>query len=362
VTAGAVTVTEGDDPAGQLVTIPVTLSTASGLPVMVDFATADGTAVAPGDYAPASGTLTFAPGETSKAIQVRVIGDDVEEFPAEQFLIKLTNAQGAEPTDGAVTVLDDDALPAEVTGVFVSSTAWSPAFRQHLAATGAGSEALGFLVGDGAAQLDELPWTNVNQVSVRFSRDVVAQAPAVSLRGAAGADYPVQLAYDADRFTLTLTLARPLPADRLTLRLAGTGTATGPDVVRDRLGRPIDGEWTGGADAYPSGDGSVGGDFVFSFNVLPGDVTRDGAVDAIDVAEVRSRLSARLTQGGTVGRYSVPDDVNGTGSIDVLDYAQVRARQQTRLPAPPAAAASGSTAPRRAPVRRELFGAMPILG
>jgi hypothetical protein len=364
VTAGPVTVTEGDDPAGQIVTIPVTLSAASGLPVTVDYATADATAFAPGDYAPASGTLTFAPGETSKTIQVRVAGDDVEEFPTEQFLIKLTNAQGAEPENGAVTVLDDDALPAEVTGVFVSSTAWSPAFRQHLAAAGAGSAALGFLVGDGAAQLDELPWTNLNQVSIRFSRDVVAQAQAVSLRGVAGSDYAVQLAYDAEQFILTLTLARPLPADRLTLRVAGTGTATGPDVVRDRLGRPIDGEWAGGADAYPSGDGNVGGDFVFAFNVLPGDVTRDGAVDASDVAEVRSRLSARLTQGGTAGRYAATDDVNGTGSIDVLDYAQVRARQQTRLPAPPAAAAviSGSAAPRRVPVRRDLFGVAPILG
>ena len=37
------------------------------LPATVDFATANGTATAPGDYAAGSGTLTFAPGETTQA-------------------------------------------------------------------------------------------------------------------------------------------------------------------------------------------------------------------------------------------------------------------------------------------------------
>jgi hypothetical protein len=364
VTAGAVTVTEGNDPAGQLVTIPVTLSTASGLPVTVEYATADDTAVAPGDYSPVSGTLTFAPGETAKSVQVRVIGDAVEEPVNERLLLKLSNAQGAEPEDGSVTVLDDDALPAAVTGVYVSSTSWSPVFHQHLAATGAGSELFGFLVAGGAAQFDELPWTNLNQVSIRFSRDVIALAPAITVHGVAVADYPVWVTYDDARSTAMVTFARPLSADRLTLRIAGTGSATGPDVVRDRLGRPIDGEWAGGADAYPSGDGTPGGDFVFSFNVLPGDVNRDGVVDARDVTDVRSRLFSRATPGGSPSRYAALDDVNGSGLTDVLDYAQVRARQQTKLPAPPVPAPAGMPVggvPRRAPVRRELFGVTPIL-
>ena len=45
-------------------------------PVSVDYATADGTAAAAdNDYIPASGTLLFAPGETSKVAQVVVVGD-----------------------------------------------------------------------------------------------------------------------------------------------------------------------------------------------------------------------------------------------------------------------------------------------
>ena len=44
----------------------VTLSAPSGNTVTVDYATADGSAIAPGDYVSVSGTVTFNPGETTK--------------------------------------------------------------------------------------------------------------------------------------------------------------------------------------------------------------------------------------------------------------------------------------------------------
>src|SRR3954470_3224416 len=43
----------------------VTLSAPSGRTTTVDYATADGTAAAPGDYTAKTGTVTFAPGETT---------------------------------------------------------------------------------------------------------------------------------------------------------------------------------------------------------------------------------------------------------------------------------------------------------
>ena len=46
----------------------VTLSAASTATVTVNFATADGTAVAGGDYQATSGILTFAPGQTLKSV------------------------------------------------------------------------------------------------------------------------------------------------------------------------------------------------------------------------------------------------------------------------------------------------------
>ena len=73
-----VAVTEGD--AGTTsATFTVGLSQPSGLAVSVDYATANGTAVAPADYAATSGTLNFAPGQTTKQVTVLVQGDLLDE-------------------------------------------------------------------------------------------------------------------------------------------------------------------------------------------------------------------------------------------------------------------------------------------
>ena len=97
-TIGDVTVTEGH--AGtQSATFTVTLSAASDQPVTVAYATADGTATAGSDYQAASGTLTFAPGETSKTITVLVNGDRLGE-PNETFLVNLSGPTNATIADG----------------------------------------------------------------------------------------------------------------------------------------------------------------------------------------------------------------------------------------------------------------------
>ena len=53
---------------GGTATFTVSMLVASPQTVTVDYATADGTAVAGVDYTAASGTLTFAPGETSQTV------------------------------------------------------------------------------------------------------------------------------------------------------------------------------------------------------------------------------------------------------------------------------------------------------
>ena len=71
---GDVTVTEGNTGAVAAV-FTVTPSVASSQKITVAYATANGSATAGSDYQTGSGTLTFAPGETSKTISVPVIGD-----------------------------------------------------------------------------------------------------------------------------------------------------------------------------------------------------------------------------------------------------------------------------------------------
>jgi subtilisin family serine protease len=103
-----VSVTEGNSGTVNA-TFTVSLTTASVLPVTVTYATADGAAVAGSDYVTTTGTLTFAPGETSKTITVAVIGDTAGE-PDESFLVNLSNPTNATLLDGqgVGTIRNDD--------------------------------------------------------------------------------------------------------------------------------------------------------------------------------------------------------------------------------------------------------------
>jgi hypothetical protein len=101
-------VTEGDRGV-RTMTFTVTLSRASGLPVSVTYATVDGTAEAGDDYEAASGTLVFAPGETTKTITIVLTGDKEHEA-RETFCVELSGAVNAFLLDdlGVGTIFDDD--------------------------------------------------------------------------------------------------------------------------------------------------------------------------------------------------------------------------------------------------------------
>ena len=88
----------------------VTLSAASGQSVTVDYLSADGTALVGGDYQVASGTLTFAPGETTRSVSVMVNGDTQDE-PTETFVVNLSNPANVTIAkgQGTGTVVNDDA-------------------------------------------------------------------------------------------------------------------------------------------------------------------------------------------------------------------------------------------------------------
>jgi Calx-beta domain/FG-GAP-like repeat/FG-GAP repeat len=103
-----VSVTEGNTGAVSA-TFTVSLSSAYGQPVTVNFATADGAATAGSDYRAKAGTLTFAPGQTSQTITVEVIGDRLPE-PTETFVVNLSNPTNSVIADGqgVATIVDDE--------------------------------------------------------------------------------------------------------------------------------------------------------------------------------------------------------------------------------------------------------------
>jgi hypothetical protein len=110
---GAATVVEGNS-GTKTVNVPVTLTHPSSTTVTVGYQTLNHTATAPGDFTAASGTVSFAPGQTARTIPIVVRGDVVHE-PNEIALVSLRNPVGA--TIGGffglafVTITNDDPLP-----------------------------------------------------------------------------------------------------------------------------------------------------------------------------------------------------------------------------------------------------------
>jgi hypothetical protein len=114
-------------PEGTNATFTVTLSAASSQPVTVNFATANGTAVAPGDYTATSGTLTFPPGTTTQTIAVPIVLDTAAPAtvgaaavePPETFFVNLSGAVGATIADGQGqgTILDPVTLTLAINDV-----------------------------------------------------------------------------------------------------------------------------------------------------------------------------------------------------------------------------------------------------
>ena len=112
VSIGDASVQEGSLGTTTTASLILTLSSATTTPVTVAWATAAATAMAGADYVHASGTVTFAAGQTSATITVTVIGDASVEG-LEGFTVVLSDPQGLAIADGTgnVAIVDDDVAP-----------------------------------------------------------------------------------------------------------------------------------------------------------------------------------------------------------------------------------------------------------
>jgi beta-glucanase (GH16 family) len=102
------TVTEG-----ETATVTVSLNMTSTNQVTVDYATADGTAVAGVDYTAISGTLTFAPGELTQSFTVGTINNDLYEGnrTLNLTLSNPVNAELGPRAQATLTILEDELSP-----------------------------------------------------------------------------------------------------------------------------------------------------------------------------------------------------------------------------------------------------------
>ncbi|WP_013325320.1 choice-of-anchor L domain-containing protein [Gloeothece verrucosa] len=105
-----VSVVEGDPNTPNAI-LTVTLSAAATTNITVDYALTPGTATPDSDYSNITGTLTFAPGETTKTIAVPILSDNLIES-SETFSVNLSNPTNAtiKNNSGTVTISDSNII------------------------------------------------------------------------------------------------------------------------------------------------------------------------------------------------------------------------------------------------------------
>lgn len=101
---------------GTSIDLPVNLNMPSANAVTVDYATADGTAVAGSDYTAATGTLTFAPGVTTQSIHLTALPNALHQ-PTKTFRVTFANPSPSGVVIGprtttTVSILNDNPLPS----------------------------------------------------------------------------------------------------------------------------------------------------------------------------------------------------------------------------------------------------------
>ena len=148
------TVKEGNSGTRDL-SFTVTLSQATTSTVTVAYGTADGTAKAGQDYIAQTGTLTFAPGETSRTINVKVAGDTAIEAN-ETLKINLTSPTGATIANSSATgtIVNDDARisVADATVTEGNNGTSNLAFTVTLSAAASGPVTVAYATSDVSAK------------------------------------------------------------------------------------------------------------------------------------------------------------------------------------------------------------------
>jgi DNA-binding beta-propeller fold protein YncE len=272
----------------------VTLSAASTTPVTVQYTTADGTAVAGSDYAAVSGTLTFAPGQTSRTVLVPTLDDHISE-PTESFFVNLSNPIGATIArgQGTGTIIDNND-PLQVSSAKVNG---------------------------GAIQR-----SRVTDITVAFTGLATLPAnPADAFRLARlnpdGSTADVTLAVDPSASTATQTIVRLSFGGPLTEFGSLTDGEYRLTVLSAQVfgnGQPLDGD----------ANGSPGGDFTMDLFRLFGDINGDKAVNGLDLTAFRNAFGSVSTD----ANYLAAFDWNGDGAINGTDLTQFRNRFGVILP------------------------------
>jgi hypothetical protein len=236
-------------------------------------------------------------------------------------------------TDGTLTIVNP---PVTVTGVYVRGSAWNTTYLNLSPFTTIGTDKLGWLLPDGAAQVansSTVSWNNVNTVSVKFNQAIAlpASSALALVRGTSGGNVvipPTGVMLLAGGTIAQWTLPASLATGKYYISIVSTGITDAADTTT------LDGEWTTSSSTYAagSGNGTAGGIFNFLFNVLVADMNANGTANSVDISNQRSNIL--VTLGTLPSATTFRFDINGNNTINSTDVSQARASLASALGTP----------------------------
>ena len=316
------TVTEGDSATAAL-SFTVRLTPASGRQVTVAYGDrGTGTARAGTDYtALAAGTLTFAPGDTSKTVAVTVTGDVIDE-PDETVVVRLSSPANATLTggettlDGTGTIEDNDPTPtvsvadaAAVTegDVVTPDPPNNMTFTVQLSAASGRLVTVPYILGGIATAGAD--YTAPDPLSVTIAPGSTEADITIPVKG----DH-----VDEGNETVTVTLGTPTHATVSTAEDAGTatGTLTDDDTRGITVSAAADGVSVAEADNTATTNATENqATYTVVLDSQPtGTVTVNLESEDTDIATV-----APVSLTFTTGNWNTAQTVTVTGVADIID-------------------------------------------
>jgi Calx-beta domain/Dockerin type I domain len=277
---------------GTAATFTVTLDFPRTTAITVNYATADGSALAGVNYTATSGMLTFNPGQMSRTFTVPVIPQSVTGASA-NFFVNLSSPNNAVIVDGQgqATLLGQPAR--------IQST----------------------VVNDGSAQR-----SRVTSLTVTFSTTVsfagaVENAFTLTRNGGSSVTFTASASTIGGETVVTLNNFSGSATDFGSLA-DGRYTLTALASQISAGGQALDG----------NGDGTPGDDYTFGesqglFRFF-GDINGDRHVDIADFGLFSSTFNLSTGQTGFLAAF----DFNNDGHVDILDFGQFSLRIFTTLP------------------------------
>lgn len=165
----------------------------------------------------------------------------------------------------------------------------------------------GLLGSSGWLDSNHVAFADADTISITFSEGVNVASSDLRLLGTNGVIAATQFSYDAFTHEASWTFASAFSS--------GTYQLVLDDRLADSTGVRLDGEvpWSG-TDA--PGNGLAGGDLVFDFDVVVGDVDNNGTTEARDLALIDEAIAG--------GIDAITFDLNLDGLVNVQDAVAVR--------------------------------------